>query len=262
MIKANKYSCAVINDLLPLYHDGVVSEETKAIIEEHLKDCKDCKEEYDDFFCDLPVEEQPVSTKRKFINMMARKNTKRIILTLICTVLACVLTVVGYEHLRSKPVLTVPAEEIKIERVYRYEKDGYYRFFVLYNSYLYGYSSGKIFAEDENTLVMEKTKAFLSKRGDKVMPDIWTYDCYEYVDGKKIFKDYSTVKFGDKVIWTAEENGDDEIPDYVYAYEDYEYWCGEGKVKNWYQNEKEGYISVWYKDGTTVTWDYDGNVIK
>ena len=38
-----KLSCKVINDLLPLYYDDVCSEETKMIVEEHLKECEGCR---------------------------------------------------------------------------------------------------------------------------------------------------------------------------------------------------------------------------
>lgn len=38
-----KLSCKVITDLLPLYYDGVCSEETKTIVEEHLKECEACR---------------------------------------------------------------------------------------------------------------------------------------------------------------------------------------------------------------------------
>ena len=36
--------CEVVRDLLPLYVDGVASEESCTLIEEHLKECEDCKE--------------------------------------------------------------------------------------------------------------------------------------------------------------------------------------------------------------------------
>lgn len=38
-------SCEVIRDLLPLYEDDVVSEETAELVREHLKDCPACREE-------------------------------------------------------------------------------------------------------------------------------------------------------------------------------------------------------------------------
>ncbi len=38
-------SCEIIKDLLPLYHDGVCSKESKAIVEEHLAYCESCSAE-------------------------------------------------------------------------------------------------------------------------------------------------------------------------------------------------------------------------
>lgn len=37
-----KLSCNVARDLLPLYHDGVCSDESRALVEEHLDGCPDC----------------------------------------------------------------------------------------------------------------------------------------------------------------------------------------------------------------------------
>lgn len=39
-------ACHVVKDLLPLYADGLTSEETSQAIKEHLTDCKDCSREY------------------------------------------------------------------------------------------------------------------------------------------------------------------------------------------------------------------------
>ena len=38
-----KISCSVIRDILPLYVENMVSEDTKEIVEEHIKDCEECK---------------------------------------------------------------------------------------------------------------------------------------------------------------------------------------------------------------------------
>ena len=40
-----KISCDIIKDVLPLYLDGVVSEATKEMVEEHLSSCDSCKKE-------------------------------------------------------------------------------------------------------------------------------------------------------------------------------------------------------------------------
>ena len=38
-----KHHCDVIMDLLPLYHDGVCSEKSREMVEEHLKECEECR---------------------------------------------------------------------------------------------------------------------------------------------------------------------------------------------------------------------------
>ena len=38
-----KWNCNVIKDLLPSYTDGICSEDTRRIVEEHLSECPDCK---------------------------------------------------------------------------------------------------------------------------------------------------------------------------------------------------------------------------
>lgn len=42
-----KISCNIIKDLLPLYVDGILSEETTKMVEYHLETCKDCQKEYE-----------------------------------------------------------------------------------------------------------------------------------------------------------------------------------------------------------------------
>ena len=51
-----KVTCKVIQDLLPLYVDGVCSPDTAALVEEHLKDCEACQEAYH------ALKEAPAST--------------------------------------------------------------------------------------------------------------------------------------------------------------------------------------------------------
>ena len=41
----NKITCNVIKDILPLYIDGVVSEDTQKIVDEHLEKCSLCRDE-------------------------------------------------------------------------------------------------------------------------------------------------------------------------------------------------------------------------
>ena len=38
-------NCNIIRDILPLYVDDVVSDDTKQMVEEHLRNCEECSKE-------------------------------------------------------------------------------------------------------------------------------------------------------------------------------------------------------------------------
>lgn len=50
-----KTECSIVKDLLPLYVEDMVSEETTRFVLEHLNDCADCKAEYDALKSDGPL---------------------------------------------------------------------------------------------------------------------------------------------------------------------------------------------------------------
>ena len=39
----NKISCEICKDLIPLVKDGIASEDSVAAVEEHIKECENCK---------------------------------------------------------------------------------------------------------------------------------------------------------------------------------------------------------------------------
>ena len=55
--------CEVIRDLFPSYIDGLTSEESNELIEEHLEECRECREYLDDMKEDIVQENQPVKNK-------------------------------------------------------------------------------------------------------------------------------------------------------------------------------------------------------
>jgi succinate dehydrogenase hydrophobic anchor subunit len=80
-----KYPCNVIRDLIPLYYDQVCSEESAAIVKEHLDECSDCKEYYDELcntetieknFYDKDIEKKKSESFKSF----SRKVLKRAVL--------------------------------------------------------------------------------------------------------------------------------------------------------------------------------------
>ena len=49
----NEIQCNIVSDLLPLYVDGLTSENTNTFIQKHLEECSDCQKEYQTFQIEL-----------------------------------------------------------------------------------------------------------------------------------------------------------------------------------------------------------------
>lgn len=73
-----RISCNVIEDLLPIYLDGVCSQETKDLIEEHLKECENCKSILDALKnTDICFENEEVQAAKKE-NKIFKKGLKKV----------------------------------------------------------------------------------------------------------------------------------------------------------------------------------------
>lgn len=85
--------CNVIKDLLPSYVDGICSEDTVEIVEEHLRLCNECKAHLTMMQTDVvdPIPEQD----RNAIAPFKKVNKKRRIQVVTATALTFILTVIG-----------------------------------------------------------------------------------------------------------------------------------------------------------------------
>ena len=108
-----KVPCSVIQDLLPLYHDSVCSPESSAMIEEHLKDCEACQEEFHKLE-ESPLAENGKKEETEKENVQRMKNVKKFlhkkrvrasVITAVVVVLLCIPTwfVMNLRFLAAKP---------------------------------------------------------------------------------------------------------------------------------------------------------------
>lgn len=95
-----KTPCTVIEDLIPLYVDGICSEESSKIVGKHLAECEDCRKRMASFKNDRTPE---IEFAPKFdpLIKIRKANIRKIIWTAIAMFLSIVLTVVlwsAYRH--------------------------------------------------------------------------------------------------------------------------------------------------------------------
>ena len=72
-------SCNIIRDLLPLYVDGVVSEDTSELVESHLEECEECRKEAERIkeHLSLPDSRQAEEAEARVIKDFGKEFRKR-----------------------------------------------------------------------------------------------------------------------------------------------------------------------------------------
>ena len=79
-----KIGCEIIKDLLPLYHDEICSDESKVAVENHLCECKDCKNYYEklkgsDVIEEAAFDEEAEAKKSESIKKVRKRIKRRVV---------------------------------------------------------------------------------------------------------------------------------------------------------------------------------------
>lgn len=115
-----KLPCALVRDLLPLYHDQVCAPESRAAVEEHLKDCEACQG-----VCralgDAPGEGAPAcSLEAAALRQVKKRIRLRYIFIAVCVLLLCVGGGAGLGMWMNTATVDIPVGNIESAR---FEKD-------------------------------------------------------------------------------------------------------------------------------------------
>lgn len=82
----HKIPCDMIQDLLPLHMDGLTHDSTAALIEEHLMECKECREMYDRMGGVVTVsDEQQMEDQKEldYLRKIKKYNRRKIVLSVL-----------------------------------------------------------------------------------------------------------------------------------------------------------------------------------
>ena len=262
--------CEVVKDLLPLYHDGVVSSDTGIMIGAHLDHCEKCRTELDSICNGDKIEKgiieynkkPSISAFRNGVSAIKRKGTIRGVLI---TALAVAVLLSGFIFLRTNSVIKVPVDQLKIDDVIRYDlgTDGGEGMFFTYEmdwdggfSVLYNVSNDP----KEIDIAIRRT-AFWKKKFARHQ----RYCCVlnNFTKESADVKNAETIKVNGQVIWTKDQGVTNNPPDYVSALSQYEHPKEDASPE---ENTisvdiKTDSISAAFEDHHGVKWDKEGNVI-
>ena len=113
--------CSIVQDLLPLYAEDMLREETKEFVNRHLSQCAACRAELDALRADVkpqPVSAQPLRELKK------RLRRKKLTAVLLAVTLALTLATTGFAYLTAPQYLPYDETEWMITRSPRALADG------------------------------------------------------------------------------------------------------------------------------------------
>lgn len=115
-------NCSVVRDLLPLYIDNVVSEESRVYINEHLNECVECKQEFVELSKHLEIElknnkDTNLNDKNRILDLskkFKKFKLKSVISGIIITASIVLITYFTYLGLFHTYIVPVNVESIEI----------------------------------------------------------------------------------------------------------------------------------------------------
>jgi|GEM_PF-1122944 len=107
-------NCSIIQDILPLYIDEIVSKDTKEMVEEHFEQCDQCKQEYELMKQELII---PVEKESLIIKSIQKKwLSKKIMISGLSVLITAVILVSVYLYVFVHATVVPYSEDvIKIE---------------------------------------------------------------------------------------------------------------------------------------------------
>lgn len=108
--------CYIISDLLPLYQDDILSEQTKKEIDKHLRECNDCKKKMDTM--NMQIDVQTTNTELK-VNPLKKVRFYQRALTVLGAVIAFIagacypIAVLGFAVLERGEIAIYQIERLK-----------------------------------------------------------------------------------------------------------------------------------------------------
>jgi len=107
--------CNIIRDLLPLYAENMVSSDTAAFVEEHLKKCEACKKEYEGIKEPQPT--QKISDAAPVLKLSRKMKAKRIQTIALTAIFVIALFVSAFAVMDAPMYLPYSEELITVESV-------------------------------------------------------------------------------------------------------------------------------------------------
>lgn len=139
-----KRDCAIVQDLLVLYEDDMLQEESRQMVEEHIRSCEECMHIYETTSAKLPIKENKETESEKLqddsavrvMKKLKRRITHKsvvalgivlvVILVIIVTANEICARITGNDAGIAGMLYTVPSDDIEVAELYQLKNGDIY----------------------------------------------------------------------------------------------------------------------------------------
>ena len=270
--KRKDLPCAVVKDLLPLYHDGVVNSDTRDLIEAHLEGCESCRNELDSIHYDENIEvnliEQENASFKEFrdgVKALRRNGTIKGLLIAFAALACCFGMLV---FLNNESIVKINPSDLKIEDVCRYdlgENGGEGLFFTCDVCWSGGWSVTFEDTKDPKEINILIKRTFLGEKMESDSRNPRTHFIVDdfYTTDIRNISTAEAVKVNGHTIWTKDQSIDNDPPEYIAELVKQEKGYDDMNPANEAISSRidSDSVSITYADLHGIKWDKKGNVI-
>ena len=111
-----KTSCSIIEDLLPLYADGVCSQDSRCLVDEHIAECPECMRKLN-AMREGGAEKSDILPLKGIGLWMQKLRLKALIKGILNGIIFTSILVFGYYALTQLQIMKVPADRVTVSDV-------------------------------------------------------------------------------------------------------------------------------------------------
>lgn len=205
----NIITCEMAKDLIPLYSEGLCSEESRKAVENHLAECESCRR-----LLETPVEQEQITSIPEEKNVFKKLNRKMkhrklliIMIIILSITLALILAAVGYlsvgQIVKGTGMYSFEtiAQSAEARKVVNYILDGDFRRYVdaIYDGGLRSLKDPETYEKIRQKKAAELSQAYEAAFGSAEAESVSIYSQYDRLDETSAYyiRTYCIIRYNE-----------------------------------------------------------------
>lgn len=202
----NSITCEVAKDLIPLYSEGLCSEESGIAVREHIAECESCRR-----LLETPVEQEQITAvpeeKNVFRKLNRKMKSRKVWIIILSIVLALILIALGYlsvgQIVKGQDMFSFEtiAQSVEARKVVNYLLDRDFRGYIdaIYDGGLRSHKDPETYEKIQQKKADELSKAYEAAFGDAKAEKVYVYSRYDRLNDTNAYyiRTYCIIRYNE-----------------------------------------------------------------